>query len=92
MRRGVMSELHMAKREGIMAITDIDTEYEMGKLTQEEHTVLREFFKGEVLPILKKEKDFQRDSISSPKREISTDLRRDIIREVMRVCGKDFSS
>lgn len=89
--KGNLTELHHARKEGIWAISDVDSEYEMGKLTKDDYTFLREYLKGEVAPVLKEEKDILNSALM-PEKEISEDLKKDIIREVVRIWGKKFSA
>lgn len=90
-KRGVLAEIQEAKKEGIWAISDIDFEHEIGKLTTEDYTSTREYLKGEVLPVLERERDFSKKIILKPKKELSRGLKKDIIREVLKICGKKLS-
>jgi hypothetical protein len=89
--KGNFAELHHARKEGIWAISDVDSEYEMGKLTKDDHAFLREYLKGEVAPVLKEEKDILNRALK-PEKEISDDLKEDIIREVVKIWGKKHSA
>ena len=92
LRKGAFTEIHGDKKEGIWAISDIDFEYEMGKLTREDYASTREFLKRQALPVLEKERDFSKKIIVKPRKEISKSLKKDIIKEVLRICGKRLSS
>ncbi len=91
LRKGIFSEIHGDKKVGIWAISDIDFEYEMGKLTTEDYASTREFLKGEVLPVLERERNFSKEIILKPKKELSRVLKKDIIREVLKICGRRLS-
>lgn len=90
--RGAIAEIQEEKKEGIWAISDIDFEYEMGKLTKEDYDSTREFLKRRALPVLKRERDFSKNIILKPGKEISKNLKKNIIKEVLRICGKNLSS
>ncbi len=92
LRKGVFTEIHGDKKEGIWAISDVDFEYEMGKLTREDYASTREFLKRQAFPVLEKERDFSKKIILKPGKEISKNLKKDITKEVLRICGKKFSS
>ncbi len=92
LRKGVFTEIHGDKKEGIRAISDIDFEYEMGKLTGEDYASTREFLKRQAFPVLEKERDCLKKIILKPKKEIPEELKKDITKEVLRICGKKFSS
>jgi hypothetical protein len=91
-RRGALAEIHEEKKEGLWAISDIDFEYEMGKLTREDYASTREFLKKQTLPVLEREKNLSEKIILKPKKEISRDLKKDINKEVLRICGKRLFS
>lgn len=91
MRQTALSELHLAKKEGIWAISDVDSEYEMGKITEEDHNFLRRQLKSEVMPVIKQEKGLYEQISLNHKRETSVKLRKRLVSEVLRLCGKDFS-
>ena len=92
LRKGFFAKIHEDKKEGIWAISDIDFEYEMGKLTREDYASTREFLKRQAFPVLEKERDFSKKIILKPGKEISKNLKKDITKEVLRICGKKFSS
>ncbi len=92
LRKGLFVKIHEDKKEGIWAISDVDFEYEMGKLTREDYASTREFLKRQAFPVLEKERDFSKKIILKPGKEISKNLKKDITKEVLRICGKKFSS
>ncbi len=85
---GPLTGLYEEKKTGLWAITDLDTEYEMGKLTPEEYRALREEFKQEVLGVLKEEKKILMASGVSTPKTIHVPVRNRILSEVLRICGK----
>ncbi len=90
--KGEFAELHEDKREGIWAISDLDFEYEAGKLTRDDYLSTREYLKGDVIPVLERERALSGKTASRPERAISEGLKKDIILEVSRICGKRLSS
>ncbi|HDH01039.1 MAG TPA: hypothetical protein ENG80_04435 [Nitrospirae bacterium] len=90
MRGGVFEQLYGERKTGIWAISDVDAEYEMGKLTEEDHSLLREQFKAEVAPVLLREKELTINSGLSPEKGLSGELREEMIKEVIRICGKEL--
>ena len=91
-KKGELAEIRRNKKEGIRAISDIDFEFEMGKLTGEDYASTREFLKKQAVPALEKERDFSERLFSGPKKEISKKLKKEITGEVLRICGKKLSS
>ncbi|NOZ68233.1 MAG: hypothetical protein GXP46_03085 [Deferribacteres bacterium] len=91
-RRGALAGIQGDKKEGLWAISDVDFEYEMGKLTREDYISTRESLKREALHVLERERDLSEKIALKPKREISEALKKDITREVLRICGKKLSS
>lgn len=89
--KGKLTEIHNARKEGIWAISDVDSEYEMGKLTKDDHAFLRNFLKSEVAPVIRAEKDIL-DPALKPVKGISEELKKDLIREVVRIWGRNFSA
>lgn len=89
--KGKVTEIHNARKEGIWAISDVDTEYEMGKLTKDDYAVLRDYLKSEVVPVITAEQDLL-SPLLKPVKGISEGLREDLMREVVRICGKKFSA
>jgi hypothetical protein len=87
LKKGTLTELRSAKKEGLMAISDLDSEYEMGKLTKDDYVYLRESLKGEVAPVLKKEMDIQKQEKSKPEELPTDNVTSDLVREVIRICG-----
>jgi hypothetical protein len=87
-----LAELHRARKEGLWAIADVDEEYEMGKLTEEDYVSLRQSLKSEVIPVLKKERDIIGGAVPPSGNHVGDDLKEDMLREVMRICGTRHSS
>ncbi len=90
--RGSLAGIQEEKKESIRAISDLDFEYEMGKLTKDDYTSTREFLKKQALPVMEKERDFSKRIILEPGKEISKGLKKNITKEVLRICGKKLSS
>jgi hypothetical protein len=87
LERGNLSDLHSARKEGVRAISDLDEEYAMGKLTKEDYEQLRDALKHEVAPILKKEIEMTGKDMyatAGPGRNGITGI---LLREVIRICG-----
>lgn len=77
-----------AKKEGIWAISDVDNEYELGKLTDKDYETLRKHLKAEVFPVLKKEKELLESIRYTDGDEISLELKHDLYKEVIKHCGE----
>jgi hypothetical protein len=92
LKKGVLSELRSAKKEGLMAISDLDFEYEMGKLTQDDYIFLRDNLKSEVSPVLKKEMEITGNRILKQVDSSSNNLTPNLLREVIRICSLRRSS
>ena len=92
LKKGLFTEVQEDKKEGIWAISDVDFEYEIGKLTKEDYTSTREYLKETVLPVLEKERDFSKKIILKPRKELPVKLKTDVVREVIKICGKRLSS
>jgi len=84
---GPLSELRREKRKGIWAIADVDSEYEMGKLTESDYITLRGHLKNELLVIMSKEKKLLQDSGRAPDKDIRPELKSKLLIEVARICG-----
>lgn len=83
-----LSELQRARKEGIWAISDVDNEYEMGKLTEADHAYLRQRLKAELLVVMEQEKKLTEDiSMPAEDSDISPPLKKNLLAEVLRVCG-----
>jgi hypothetical protein len=82
-----LSEIRKEKRKGIWAIADIDSEYEMGKLTQGDYTALRTNLKNELLLVMNKEKSLLQSGGRVPDRDIRPQLKKKLLLEVARICG-----
>lgn len=91
LKRSVLSELHSARKEGLMAISDLDTEYEMGKLSRTDYVLLRDSLKIEIAPILKKEREMAGKEHSEPAGR-TDNITLKMLREVVRICGIKHSS
>jgi hypothetical protein len=87
LKKGVLTDLRSAKKEGLLAISDLDTEYEMGKLTNDDYVSLRKSLKSEVTPVLKKEMDIKADKESNPMELTPDKFTSNLLREVIRICG-----
>lgn len=92
LRQGELAELQRARKEGLLAIADIDAEYEMGKLTREDYTSLRESLKSEVIPILKKHRLSAGEGAGYSGNHLDAQLKEDLLKEVTRICGTTQSS
>ncbi len=88
LKRGMLSELRSARKEGILAISDLDDEYAMGKLTRDDYARLRDSLKHEVAPVLKKEMEISGAETPVPGQN---GLTPSLLREVIRICGLKHS-
>ncbi|NOX19849.1 MAG: hypothetical protein GXO99_01100 [Nitrospirae bacterium] len=89
-----LKEISEEKTTGMWAITDIENEYQMGKLTEKDYQLLREQFKREIIPLLKKEQELVgsgglKERVNG---DLDDDVRQKMLMEVLRICGKDMSS
>ena len=87
-RRTLAVETRRLKRMGIRAIADIDDEHEMGKLADDDHARLREQFTAELLATLDREKRLAADYGSPQGADIDPGVKRQLLLEVVRICGK----
>jgi hypothetical protein len=87
LKKGALTDLRRAKKEGLMAISDLDTEYEMGKLTNDDYVSLRESLKREVTPVLRKERDIKSHDVTTPVELPPDKFTSNLVREVIRICG-----
>ena len=87
LKKGVLTDLRSAKRQGLTAISDLDSEYEMGKLTNDDYVSLRESLKSEVAPVLRKEMDIKAHEDSKPVELPPDKFTSNLVREVIRICG-----
>jgi hypothetical protein len=87
LKRGTLSELHSAHKEGVIAITDLDEEYAMGKLTREDYVHIRDGLKHDIAPVMKKEIEISREETSFPDGRGRNGLTAGLLREVIRICG-----
>lgn len=88
-----LKEIYEEKKTGLWAITDIDNEYEMGKLSEEDYRLLREQFKSEILPVLKRERELtgmERIDGKDSDRHVEK-IREEVLSEVIRIWGRRFS-
>lgn len=88
-----LKEIYEEKKTGLWAITDIDNEYEMGKLSEEDYRLLREQFKSEILPVLKRERELtgmEHIDGKDSDRHIEK-IREEALSEVIRIWGRRFS-
>ena len=82
-----VSEIQREKREGIWAISDVDNEYEIGKLTEEDHEKLRAGLKEELAEIMQRERSMLKAGDVPRDRDIPRPLKKRLVFEVMRICG-----
>jgi hypothetical protein len=82
-----LSEIRKEKRNGIWAIADVDSEYEMGKLTENDYTALRGDLKNELLLIMNKERSLLESPGRIPDKDIGSELKKKLLLEVSRICG-----
>jgi hypothetical protein len=87
LKKGVLIDLLSAKKEGLMAISELDTEYEMGKLTNDDYVSFRENLKQEVAPVIRKEMDIKAHEESKPVKLPTDKFTSNFIKEVIRICG-----
>jgi hypothetical protein len=92
MKGGTLSELHSVRKEGVMAISDLDDEYAMGKLTKEDYIYLREGLKHEIAPVLKKEMEMAGKETPGSDGPGQDSFTTGLLREVIRICGLKHSS
>lgn len=86
-----LAEIRKEKRKGIWAIADVDSEYEMGKLTEKDHAALRTQLKKELLQIMNRERALLESSGSTPEMDIEPGLKNKLLLEVSRICGLKHS-
>lgn len=87
LKRGLLSELQSAKKEGLMAISELDSEYEMGKLTKDDYVFLRNRLKSEIVPVLKKETEITGNEVAALSEQPKNNLTEKLLREVIRICS-----
>jgi|Deesub1362A_J573_1020465.scaffolds.fasta_scaffold32171_2 hypothetical protein len=87
-----LKEIYEEKKTGLWAITDIDNEYEMGKLSEEDYKLLREQFKSEILPVLKRERELTgMERIDGKDGDrYAEKIREEALSEVIRIWGRRF--
>ena len=82
-----VTDIQREKREGLWAISDVDSEYEMGKLTTEDHAKLRARMKAELAVIIHRERSMAGHAYASGESDIPPGLKKKLLFEVMRICG-----
>jgi hypothetical protein len=82
-----LSEIRKEKRKGIWAIADVDSEYEMGKLTDSDYATLRAQLKKELLLIMNRERSLLESPGRTPDRDITPAVKNKLLLEVSRICG-----
>ncbi len=88
-----LRDIYEEKKTGLWALTDIDNEYEMGKLSEDDYRALKEQFKTEVIPVLMEERRIVGDAIvgSDNKGSLNEKAKEAALSEVIRICGKRLS-
>jgi hypothetical protein len=87
LKRGALSELHSAHKEGVIAISDLDEEYQMGKLSKNDYFHIREGLKHEIAPVLKKEMELSGEGSAGLSSQGRNGRTVELLREVVRICG-----
>ena len=89
-----LKEISEEKTVGMWAITDIENEYQMGKLSEEDYRLLREQFKSEIIPLLKREQELIGKGVFKERLngDLDEETRQKVLLEVLRICGKRLSS
>jgi len=82
-----VSQIQRKKREGIWAISDVDNEYEIGKLTEEDHQTLRASLKEDLVDVMQQERNILEAGSIPKDRDIPRPLKQRLISEVVRICG-----
>lgn len=80
-------EIRRAKREGLWAISDIDSEYEMGKITEGDYASLRGRLKSDLMEAMKREREVLGGAGAEESEELPHNLKRKLLFEVLRICG-----
>ncbi|MEJ2183463.1 MAG: hypothetical protein P8Y66_08060 [Nitrospirota bacterium] len=80
-------ELRRTRRQALWAIADVDDEYQMGKLSEQDHAALRAALKKEALPVLKRERHLMGEARRLDGKGLERGLKEDLLREVVRICG-----
>lgn len=88
-----LRDIYEEKKTGLWALTDIDNEYEMGKLSEDDYRTLKEQFKTEVIPVLMEERRIVGEAIvgSDNKGSLNEKAKEAALSEVIRICGKRLS-
>ncbi len=89
-----LKEISEEKTVGMWAITDIENEYPMVKLSEEDYRLLREQFKSEIIPLLKREQELIGKGVFKERLngDLDEETRQKVLLEVLRICGKRLSS
>jgi hypothetical protein len=82
-----LADIRKEKRRGIWAIADVDSEFEMGRLTENDHATLRTQLKNELLQTMNREKSLLESPGRIPGKDIDLDLKNKLMLEVSRICG-----
>lgn len=82
-----VAELQREKREGLWAISDVDAELEMGKITPEDHGALRGVLKSELLEVMSREKALLGEVDAQGIEGMPASLKGKLLYEVLRICG-----
>lgn len=86
-----LSELRRHKRMQLWAIADIDDEYDMGKLNKSDHAALREYYKTELIAVIRQEKEMLGEYGAPRVTDIPRPLKERLLFEVTRICGRQRS-
>ncbi|HHN65596.1 MAG TPA: hypothetical protein ENK09_09565 [Nitrospirae bacterium] len=88
-----LRDIYEEKKTGLWALTDIDNEYEMGKLSEDDYRALKEQFKTEVIPVLMEERRIVGEAIVGldNKGSLNEKAKEAALSEVIRICGKRLS-
>jgi hypothetical protein len=87
----VVAEIKRAKRESIWAINDIDGEYEMGKLSGDDHSALRAGLKSDLAEVMKREREVLGHGAPHGGEALPENFKRSLLTEVLRICGLNRS-
>ena len=82
-----LAQIRKEKRKGIWAIADVDSEYEMGKLTENDYAALRSQLKKELLQVMNREKSLLKGAGQTPDMDMNPALKNKLLLEVSRLCG-----
>lgn len=85
--KSLVIEIQREKKEGIWAISDVDSEYEMGKLTDHDYTALRAHLKEDLIKVMQKEKALLKNTEHQAIASVAPVFKRKLLSEVLRICG-----